>query len=483
MLEIPLTTAEEQWNYLVERNRRNIFNEESDFALLNIVPGKFPEYGGDCPKLFRQVGTVNIPKLIKEEKEKMMIETTFEDNIYDLKRLKEEIFINLAKIEMLENRLYNMNPGYYDKLMKRGNTNFQTSVDCFYKNEDPVIRFFMAGLGSAGKTTVIRQFQLLALSENTRYKMCDEDWNEYDPDKWKRDFENNITWRNTIRKNILDTFNIIIKHNESENIEYDTEDTFNFAIDLSEMIDDGEEYESINENIPNFLESLIILFDDSDFANAFKHKNKIKMEGKKLFDGCDHFMRKEKIIEVFSKNYIPNDDDRVRSRYPTQDMHTYRFKIYDTKLEINDIGGQRSERSKIGEFVKHWSLQGNNDSKNFILLVTAMSDYNEKHEEYESTLLDECLEYMKNLLSNPYASKCGLLIFFNKKDKFLEKLNDPDCREDIIYLKPYLDRSVYNEYLKTGLFKEEDMHKAIASKFAEIINSSFDGKYLWYCIS
>uniref|UniRef100_A0A0N5BAL7 G-protein alpha subunit n=1 Tax=Strongyloides papillosus TaxID=174720 RepID=A0A0N5BAL7_STREA len=342
----------------------------------------------------------------------------------------------------------------------------QTSV------ENPAIRFFMAGLGSAGKTTVIRQLQLLASNSSKKYSMYDEDWNEYDPDKWKKDFEKNVVWKNIIRKNILDTFNIIIKYNESENIEYDTEDNFNFAMDLSESLDEDEDYEHIKENETEFLNSLIMLFEDSYFTNAFKHKNKIKMEGKKLFDGCDHFMKKEKIIEVFSDNYVPNEDDKVRSRYPTQDMRTYRFKMFDTKIEINDIGGQKSERSKLGEFVKHWSLQGNNDSRNFILLVVGMSDYNEKHDEYEGTLLDECLEYMKNLLSNPYASKCGLLIFFNKRDKFLEKLKDPDCRDDIKYLKPYLDRTVYNEYKNTGNFKEEDMHKAIASKFAEIINSN-----------
>ncbi|CEF68349.1 Guanine nucleotide-binding protein G(k) subunit alpha [Strongyloides ratti] len=339
-------------------------------------------------------------------------------------------------------------------------------------NTESPVRFFMAGLGSAGKTTIIRQLQMLAINNNKRYRMYDEDWNEYDPNKWKKDFENNIIWRNIIRKNILDTFNIIIKYNERENIEYETEDNFNFAMELSESLDEDEDYEQIKENKPEFLVSLILLFEDSDFVKAFEHKNKIKLEGKKLFDGCDHFMKKEKIIEVFSDNYIPDESDKVRSRYPTQDMRTYRFKIYDTKIEINDIGGQKSERSKVGEFVKHWSLQGPSDSKNFILLVVGMSDYNEKHDEYEGTLLDECLEYMKNLLSNPYASKCGLLIFFNKRDKFLEKLNDPDCRNDIIYLKPYLDRTVYNEYKNTGNFKEEDMHKAIASKFAEIINSN-----------
>lgn len=101
-----------------------------------------------------------------------------------------------------------------------------------------------------------------------------------------------------------------------------------------------------------------------------------------------------------------------------------------------------------------------------------MSDYNTKHEEYEGTLLDECVEYMKVLLNNKVAQNCGLIIFFNKKDRFKEKLADEECREDISYLAPFLDAKVVSEYLNKGKFDEGKMSKAIANKFTEALKEA-----------
>lgn len=94
------------------------------------------------------------------------------------------------------------------------------------------------------------------------------------------------------------------------------------------------------------------------------------------------------------------------------DMHTYRFKINETRIELCDVGGQRSElvgsltvfpidnlcnttiplQVKMLDYLRHWSFNANNDQEfNFILLVVSMSDYNVRHERYEGTLLDECV--------------------------------------------------------------------------------------------
>lgn len=47
--------------------------------------------------------------------------------------------------------------------------------------------------------------------------------------------------------------------------------------------------------------------------------------------------------EVFDENYEPSDEDKVFSRKPTENMHNYKFMINDTKIEIHDVGGQKSE--------------------------------------------------------------------------------------------------------------------------------------------
>lgn len=110
-----------------------------------------------------------------------------------------------------------------------------------------------------------------------------------------------------------------------------------------------------------------------------------------------------------------------------------------------------------------------------------MSDYNVPHAQYpQHTLLDESMEYMKLLLNNAIAETCNLLIFFNKKDRFKEKLNDEHCREDIDYLKEYLSSSQYKEYKKAGKFEPKIMYNAVTAKFIENIKIKYPNKSC-YC--
>jgi hypothetical protein len=86
-------------------------------------------------------------------------------------------------------------------------------------------------------------------------------------------------------------------------------------------------------------------------------------------------MKAEKITEAFSPNYQASDTDKVNSRKPTVDMQTYRFKINNTRIEITDVGGQRSELLKIVDYLRNWSFSVSDTRSNFILLVVSMSDF------------------------------------------------------------------------------------------------------------
>jgi GTPase SAR1 family protein len=67
------------------------------------------------------------------------------------------------------------------------------------------MRFFMTGLGSAGKTTIVRQLLYLS-SIRSNYKACNENWQE---EVTKAD--DNDVWITAVRKNILDSIDIFIK--------------------------------------------------------------------------------------------------------------------------------------------------------------------------------------------------------------------------------------------------------------------------------
>ncbi|KAI6215613.1 Guanine nucleotide-binding protein G(k) subunit alpha [Aphelenchoides besseyi] len=336
------------------------------------------------------------------------------------------------------------------------------------------IRFFMTGLGSAGKTTIVRQLFLLC-NKVSNYKVCNENWVE---EKTKPD--DNEMWVATIRKNILDSIDIFIKQLKLNNDSFADDKDKQFAQYIEEVCEQGDEGIEDLEPTADFIDALLKLFESEPIQNIWRKRNTINVEGKKLADGCDQFINSKKIRECFSENYIASDEDKVHSRKPTTDMSTYRFKINNMRIEINDVGGQRSELVKIVDYLSQWSFTEGDPRSNFILLVVSMSDFNVKHDEYEGTLLDECVEYMKVLLNNKVAQNCGLFIFFNKKDRFKEKLSDPDCREDIQYLSPFLSPKQIANFQR-GRFSEQEMQKALSDKFTEAIKTFKDRERHSYC--
>ena len=106
-------------------------------------------------------------------------------------------------------------------------------------------------------------------------------------------------------------------------------------------------------------------------------------------------MSTEKITAVFQANYVVNNKDKVHARRPTKDMHTYRFRINNFDIEINDVGGQKSELRKVVDFLRKWSLQSE-ARFNYILLVVPVSDFDVDHDEYEGNSIYSYLKQLKN---------------------------------------------------------------------------------------
>jgi GTPase SAR1 family protein len=198
------------------------------------------------------------------------------------------------------------------------------------------MRFFMAGMGSAGKSTIIRQLQLLS-HKNSNYKFCNDDWTELRTTEIDTE-----AWQATIRRNILDCFDIFVKQIKQRDEKFDNEDNKNFAQIIEDICDHDNAFEEIIFD-ETFKENIVKIFDDEAIKKMLTLRNKIDLPHKKLFDGAHYFLTLEKILEVFDEGYNPTDEDKVHSRKPTVNMHNYKFMLNDTKIEIHDVGGQKSE--------------------------------------------------------------------------------------------------------------------------------------------
>uniref|UniRef100_A0A914QQM8 Uncharacterized protein n=1 Tax=Panagrolaimus davidi TaxID=227884 RepID=A0A914QQM8_9BILA len=335
-------------------------------------------------------------------------------------------------------------------------------------------------MGSAGKSTIIRHYFILHLkylcATNSNYKYCNEDWSEK-KDEIEGDDE---IWKNKIRENIINAFDIFIKQVYKNGDKFENEELQVFAKSLEHLYANKSEIPSV-EMSDLFREHLINLLNDPSFKKALALKNKIQIDEpeRKPFDGLAYFLNETKLKEVFYTSYIPSEEDKIYSRLPTIEVHRYYFMLNKTKIEIYDAGGQASERVRLLSYLSRWNTGQNSSSNNrsFILFVVSLSDYNVKHPEYpDKTLLDESAAFMDALLNSEHTRHCGVLIFFNKKDRFFEKITDELCRDDVDYIKDGLSPAELRDYKLNGKFKKDKMFDAVELKFFKLLEEKHKNK-------
>ena len=119
----------------------------------------------------------------------------------------------------------------------------------------------------------------------------------------------------------------------------------------------------------------------------------------------------------------------------------------------------------------------------FVFFVTSIADFNVKHAEHDDyTLLQESEAFMEFLLSAGQLDNCGVLLFFNKRDRFFNKLDDPCCKEDIQYLSQYINADELKRFKEAGKYDNQKMEKAVQKSFIETLKTKFPNK-ISYCRS
>lgn len=148
-----------------------------------------------------------------------------------------------------------------------------------------------------------------------------------------------------------------------------------------------------------------------------------------LNDSTQYFM--DKLDEVMQKDYVPTEQDVLRSRVPTTGIVENHFEIDGNQFKMFDVGGQRSERKK-------WIHCFENVTS--VLFVAAISAYDQVLYEDESTgRMQEALELFGEITNSEWFEKTSMILFLNKKDLFEEKIKK-------VPLKDYFPEYTGNSY-------------------------------------
>jgi guanine nucleotide-binding protein G(i) subunit alpha len=122
----------------------------------------------------------------------------------------------------------------------------------------------------------------------------------------------------------------------------------------------------------------------------------------------------DNIERIAQPDYMPNDQDVLRSRVKTTGITETTFIIGDLTYRMFDVGGQRSERKK-------WIHCFENVTT--ILFLVAISEYDQLLFEDETVnRMQEALTLFDSICNSRWFIKTSIILFLNKIDRFKEKL-------------------------------------------------------------
>jgi GTPase SAR1 family protein len=275
--------------------------------------------------------------------------------------------------------------------------------------ENKVSKLLLLGAGASGKSTLFKQMISI--------------YGKGFPDSERK------TYTSIIHNNVLGAMRILLKH-------CDRFGTLPASLAESRRIleADMKEDQPVTEELAAHIKQL---WHCEALQATFQHQNEFQ-----LTDSAKYFF--DRIDEISKFDYIPTEQDVLRSRAPTTgiskltnigifssaiahltDMFVVFYSPFSYSVEnsfvINghnfkmfDVGGQRNERKK-------WIHCFENVTA--VLFVAAISEYNQVlYEDETQNRMVESLQLFDEICNSKWFRKTSLILFLNKRDLFAEKI-------------------------------------------------------------
>jgi hypothetical protein len=149
------------------------------------------------------------------------------------------------------------------------------------------------------------------------------------------------------------------------------------------------------------------LWADPGIQKAYDHRSMYQLN-----DSTRYFL--ERIHDVGAKDYLPSEQDVLRSRVRTTGIVESNFIIDGNHFKMMDVGGQRNERKKWLHCFSGVTA---------ILFVAALSEYDQVlFEDEETNRMVEALNLFDEICNYKMFKKTSMILFLNKRDLFAEKI-------------------------------------------------------------
>ncbi|KAI7866372.1 G protein alpha subunit [Spinellus fusiger] len=245
------------------------------------------------------------------------------------------------------------------------------------------VKLLLLGAGESGKSTILKQMKLIhegGFSSNER-----------------------LNYREIIYSNTIQSMSVIMEAMETLRIELENPDNQGHKEAIQSLPSQSSSY-GMPEDIAR---AIMALWADEGVQKTFRRSNEYQLN-----DSAGYYF--DCMDRIGDPQYIPNDQDVLRSRVKTTGITETRFTMGDLIYRMFDVGGQRSERRK-------WIHCFENVTA--IIFLVAINEYDQVLLEDESVnRMHEALTLFDSICNSRWFSRTSTILFLNKTDIFEQKL-------------------------------------------------------------
>ncbi|KAL8670323.1 MAG: hypothetical protein Q9168_005123 [Polycauliona sp. 1 TL-2023] len=252
------------------------------------------------------------------------------------------------------------------------------------------VKILLLGAGESGKSTILKQMRII-YSEGFH-------------------LEERKEVRQVIFSNMVVAFKIIAEEMREIGMDYQDPASHEHERVIAAAEDIGTE----DSFPPQGLSAMKALWHDPSVQATIKRGNEYA-----LHDNIQYYYNN--IDRLFAKDYLPNDQDVLRSRLRTTGITETLFELGQLKYHMFDVGGQRSERKKWVHCF---------EGVHCLMFVAALSGYDQcLVEDKTANQMQEALLLFESIMSLTWFKRSSIILFLNKIDLFKEKLADKPVKD------------------------------------------------------